>query len=119
MNLSLQSDLPQEQEGDDFDVWVKVANWVSSVGDENGCETTVWCDYAVRDFAKVAYEGDYTVHYDGGWGIAGSESVMNPTYLQLWQIADRLIRQSGDLHHVFVEYFFIKGDGILELSTGS
>lgn len=99
--------------------WTSIADWVNDIGQENGCTTTIWSMYEIRDFGAVAYEGDYTVHYDGGWGIAGSESVMNPTYLQLWQIADRLIRQSGDLHHIFIEDFNLWGDGILELSTGS
>lgn len=99
--------------------WTSIADWVNDIGEENGCQTTCWSMYEIHDFGAVAHEGEWTVKYDGGWGIAGEEKVTNPTYLQLWQIADRLIRLSGDLHHIFVEDFSIEDNNVLDLSTGS
>lgn len=41
------------------------------------------------------------------------------TYLELWQIADRLMKASGDSHHVFIEGFAPRGENVFELVTGS
>jgi len=43
----------------------------------------------------------------------------NPTWLDMWSAADKVIRQSQDTHHVFVEGFELNNAGVYELYTGS
>lgn len=42
----------------------------------------------------------------------------DPSWLDMWKAADTLIRQSGDMHHIFVENFVLDGD-TYQLKTGS
>ncbi len=96
----------------------QLADWINDVGRAYGCRKSVWCNYSVRDFSKVAFKGKFTIKYDLCWGEPQQATVTNPTYLKLWQIADRLIRLSGDSHHVFVESFVRRGN-VITLWTGS
>jgi hypothetical protein len=64
---------------------------------------------------KITYES---------WGPAQEivfKTPKNMTWLQLWQEADKLIAQSGDSHHCFVEAFSEdkKNPGHYRLVTGS
>lgn len=96
----------------------QLADWIGQVGSQNGCKKSVWCDYSIRDFSKVAYKGKFIIKYDVSWGEPVQATVTNPTYLKLWQVADRLIRLSGDSHHVFIETFARRGN-VIKLWTGS
>lgn len=42
-----------------------------------------------------------------------------PTWLDLWRLADQAIRESGDESHTFIEYFDYLHRGVYELITGS
>lgn len=71
-------------------------------------------------------DGKVVLEYDGGWGESGvSKVVTNPTYLDMYALADELIRSSGDGHHIFAEGFIyertanIKGVKYYQLATGS
>ena len=41
------------------------------------------------------------------------------SWLEVWNVCDKLIMQSGDLHHVFIEDLVDNGNGKFELVTGS
>lgn len=46
------------------------------------------------------------LHYtaNSGWGLTGSiELPKNPTYFDVWSAANTLVKDSGDVHHVFLE----------------
>lgn len=81
---------------------------------------TIWSMYEIRDFTKIAYKGTFTLHRDTDeyWGKSTSCTLTNPTYLQLWAAADKLIRKSGDHHHVYIEGFKRRGDK-LTICVGS
>lgn len=66
------------------------------------------------------YQDATTVRYDLHWGGAGTcyATILGPSYLDLWVAADKVIRESGDEHHVFVEAFTPDGDELI-LSVGS
>lgn len=42
----------------------------------------------------------------------------NTTWLDMWRLADKLIKDSGDLHHTFIEDFVVNEDEVT-LLTGS
>lgn len=42
----------------------------------------------------------------------------NTTWLDMWCLADKLIKDSGDLHHTFIEDFEVEGN-VTTLITGS
>jgi len=85
--------------------------------------TTAWSLFDKPNLDEVAHEGTYEVAYHGGWGSTPTPiTVTNPTYLDLWAAADKLIVESEDTHHTFIEAFDkIKNEGtnILLLHTGS
>jgi hypothetical protein len=72
---------------------------------------------------QVDYPLAIEMQYSGHWGEAGMVWLPIPTAatrMQLWWIADALIRLSGDAHHIFIEGFGVTEDGrILTLLTGS
>lgn len=82
--------------------------------DEHGFKS-IWSISEVADMNAI-FGYVEAVEYEGNTEIVGTEV----TWLQLWAIADRLIKQSGDFHHIFVENFHKKnGDIVHKLVTGS
>jgi hypothetical protein len=79
-------------------------DYYDSIRDSLGFES-YWRVPGIADFNICAYRGEWTLHYDGGCGRAGSRILLSPTWYELWQAADLLIRQSGDLHHLMIEDF--------------
>lgn len=69
---------------------------------------------------KFDNNGHKVLHYTRHWGeepvSMNIEHVEN--YIQLWQVCDKLIKQSKDSHHVFIENV-VDIDGELQLITGS
>jgi hypothetical protein len=59
-----------------------------------------------RAFTHMSYEGELL--------NIGSTN----TYRELWQTADKIIKLSGDSHHIFIEGF-TENDSTIELITGS
>lgn len=86
-------------------------------------ESSVWSVFEVVDNMKdVAYKHKApTLVYSDHWGNKEVSCKLppNPTWKQLAKAADKLIKQSRDEHHVYVEDFFETKKGVLELSTGS
>lgn len=105
-----------EYEGKDY--CSKLIDFYSSVSDHIDDVSTMWSVFEVRDFTAIAFKGKYELYYDGGWGKEQSCDVENPTWLQIWQAANKLIKQSGDGHHIFIEQV-IWGPKRLTIETGS
>lgn len=87
---------------------------LEKIQDEHGFES-VWSVPKIDDMNAIFgyVEG---VEYLGNTEIIGKEV----TWLELWATADRLIKQSGDFHHIFIENFHKKtGDIVHRLVTDS
>jgi hypothetical protein len=57
--------------------------------------------------------------HDGFWGMGEdyvSEPITNPTWLELAVLADKMIRTTGDYHHIFFEN--VRGAGSYRLEEG-
>jgi hypothetical protein len=72
---------------------------------------------------EVAVEGSGLALHHPRCGADFTPSVAlpaNPTFRQLAHAADKLIEQSDDLHHCFIEGFhYDPATGVIELSCGS
>ncbi|WP_018234332.1 hypothetical protein [Thioalkalivibrio thiocyanodenitrificans] len=91
------------------------------ISDQLGIKRAIWSmEHKLLHQKEPAFKGLLEVIYDGHWGEAGAvfEAVADPTWRDLFQVADRLISKSGDDHHVFIEAFLRRGDK-LKLCTGS
>lgn len=87
---------------------------LDKIQEEHGFQS-IWSMSEVSDMNAV-FGYVEAVEYEGNTEVVGTEV----TWLQLWAIADRLIKQSGDFHHIFVENFHKKtGDIVHTLVTGS
>ena len=83
----------------------------------------VWSIGDVVDFTEVAFTDTIeTIYYKHHWGPNGMVSVevnkAGLTWLDLYRIADSLIKASGDEHHTFIESFVREGNDLC-LYTGS
>ena len=72
---------------------------------------------------QPAINGTVTISYPSTnhWGEnSPSYEVTDPTYMKLWEICDKLITESGDEHHIFIEdVSYNKVSNEWELITGS
>jgi len=81
---------------------------------------SVWSIYEVFSFQASSGFGN---------GILKYENVKVPmredtntgciTWMDMWKFAEQAIRESEDSHHMFIEAFKDRGDGVIELVTGS
>lgn len=94
-------------------------------GRKIGIKHSVWSvrditsDYILRRNIPMRFRKNklvYRVH----WGQDPVEADMTGvvSWADLWLLADRLVGESGDRHHSFIEVFKVKGDN-LEMETGS
>ena len=89
-------------------------NHYRDVQAENGFES-IWSIYNISDLTLPhCYGEDMSVHYNGC--VA---KVEGPTWIDLWRAADKVIAESGDSDHMFIEMFLRDQDTVLILSTGS
>lgn len=89
----------------------------NSVAKENAIKTSIWSDFDVDDFTQIPFAATGMIYL--GNHIPVQE---NSTWLDLWKAAEKLIRLSGDRHHIFIESITLQrfnGVDILVLSTGS
>lgn len=78
---------------------------------------TIWSIYdtPVHGFlAEHPYPSDAFVCYQGG-----HVPVFGSTWADIYRAADWAIRNSGDMHHIFIEAFELKNGNELHLVTGS
>ena len=102
----------QDKEEANFD---KAYKHCSKIQDENKF-SSVWSIYENTDFeAKFSKKKVQSITYEG------VETTPNKvlTWLEMWKEADKLIKLSGDDHHIFIENFNEVKPGHYELSTGS
>lgn len=85
-----------------------------SVARENGF-VSVWSIYDIDDLSLPhCYGEDINVQYNNCMA-----KVEGHTWIDLWRAADKVIRESGDDHHIFIECFLRDQTTVLKLSTGS
>lgn len=81
---------------------------------------TAWSMYEVEDLnTESTFPEAKSVTYKSHWG--GHTPVVpltGTTWLHLFIAADAAIRQSGDMHHIYIEAFTQEGDTLI-LHTGS
>jgi hypothetical protein len=54
------------------------------------------------------------------WGATQTRDIKGkPTWLEIWKIADEMMRDSGDGHHIFIEGFEDLGKGKFRMYAGS
>lgn len=80
----------------------------------------VWSMYEIDDLNQPHPFSNVThVEYRGHWGPKPvRRQIIGNTWAALYVAANACIRDSGDVHHVFIENF-TKEDSTLLLSTGS
>lgn len=87
------------------------------------CPNSVWSIFeAVDRLNEVALEAtELTLTYTVHWGPDAVQIKLpdNPTWWDLAQAADRLVKQSQDQHHVFVEGFIRTSNNTIDMYTGS
>jgi hypothetical protein len=76
---------------------------------------SVWSIYEISNFDRPSTMQGKVLKYEGNQ----FELPENHTWFDLYAAADHLINISGDGHHMFIEDFYVKGDGVLSLCTGS
>lgn len=99
----------------------KLHDHYRKVGEEFNAETT-WSMYEVEDLREEhAYPGVGKLLHKNHWGKNPVVvDIEGNTWLSLFKAADKAIRESGDLHHCFIEGFgFDPEEGLLVLHTGS
>lgn len=89
---------------------------------------TIWSIYEVEDLeAQHPFAGATQVAYVDHWGDEPvfveikTEGAGHGTWIDLWRAADQAIRESEDLHHIYIEQFRPnpKNPQQLLLTTGS
>lgn len=77
--------------------------------------TTIWSNYDILNmYDPHPYTSCMWMSYQGDVALIGETK----NWVDLWQKAEMLVKQSGDLHHIFIESFEVKGDSLV-LHTGS
>lgn len=107
------------QESQDFDGKL---NHYTEVRKSHGF-ITEWSMFDVEDLTEQHPWPDarQLIYKANGETKPHTEMIPGGNWVGLWHAADRAIRESGDLHHIFIEGFVpVKGDErVLELHTGS
>jgi hypothetical protein len=89
-------------------------NWAT----ENKIKRAVWSCYDLDEIYpkmdELAFKGTWKIEHYGLY----SKHVIDPTWGDLYKLADKLIVKSGNRDHVFIERFTRKGE-ILEMFVGS
>jgi len=83
--------------------------------------TAIWSMYEVDNLHEPhPYGANLEIVYSDHWGdgATGSYAIEGDTWGDVYRAADQAIRESGDLHHVFIEGFRVV-DNKLCLVTGS
>lgn len=94
-----------------MDEFRRKSDQLRDLAEEIDVRHTVWSIHEVADHMdNVAFHGTYTVQLstDPFWSATPghyTEEVTDPTWTNLWQVADRLVKQGGDFHHIYIEVF--------------
>lgn len=91
---------------------------------DNGL-SSIWSIYELPEHGFLSdhpYTAAQSVCYRDHWGDqAVYETILGPTWADLYRAADRCIQRSGDQHHIFIESFQPVADQPhqIRLTTGS
>ena len=81
---------------------------------------SVWSIYEVFSFQASSGFGNGILKYENvKVPMREDTSLGCITWMDMWKFAEQAIRESGDDHHMFIEKFYDRGDGVIELITGS
>ena len=81
---------------------------------------SVWSIYDVVSFQASSGFGNGILKYENvKVPMREDTSLGCITWMDMWKFAEQAIRESGDDHHMFIEMFYDRGDGVIELITGS
>jgi hypothetical protein len=81
---------------------------------------SVWSIYEVVSFQASSGFGNGILKYDNVKVSMREDTNLGCiTWMDMWKFAEQAIRESGDDHHMFIERFYDRGDGVIELITGS
>ena len=107
-----------EQENKDWETNQKALDEISSANKLRSVWSVTEIDHTkMQDTAPEMTEISYE-----SWGptqVHKFDKPTTPTWLELWQIGDKLIKQSGDDHHIFIESFKEVAPGKFKMWTGS
>jgi hypothetical protein len=117
--LILANPIREENGGIEFE---QMADFTDGVSKILGIENSVWSNDDCTDFTAIPFPDARILEYDGGWGKACEKrftQTTGPTWAQIWKAADELIKESDDLHHIYIESVELNKDGHIEFSCGS
>ena len=114
-----------ESDGENLE-WNKRDDYYREIRKEKNFHT-IWSIYEVKNMNLPAFNGECLVYFMGRFNLKFSKqevekvSVKNPTWLDLWTIADSLIRKSESEHRtdLYIEEFEHDEDGDLNIIYGS
>lgn len=94
-------------------------NYFDALRTKHGLRS-IWSEYDIGPggIEQVAYPGNWTLLYDASHPAERGIVLQDPTWLDLWKASEKLIAESGDWHHMFIEGF-VRRDQVLVLSLGS
>lgn len=96
----------------------------SQIRDDNDF-LSIWSMYEVGLDANAVVREDLRWALEGGATLIYQDEKMllsmtaRPTWLELWNLVDGIIRGSGDEHHLFIEALTVKEDNTIMVTTGS
>lgn len=85
--------------------------YLDKLGDEHGIKITSWSAEGADDpLQPHPFHGATTMYYKSHpfWGEPCgpfTTAISGDRWLDLWIAADKLVFQSGDHHHIFIEHF--------------
>lgn len=83
---------------------------------------SIWSIYEVDNIFQQSHVVGATKIKYSTWEGEPQEIDLDPshtyTWMELWILADKMMRETGDHHHAFIEKFDLK-DGVVELWCGS
>lgn len=98
---------------------------LSEIADANGLES-IWSvsEVPATDLDKVFTKEKKVIITYSSWGnpveyVLENKGDKQITWLEMWRVADKVIKMSGDDHHVFVEAFRKVAKGKYQLICGS
>lgn len=106
---------------EDERIFVNRGNYYEEFRRKNNLQTA-WRMFEVADLTKQhPYKGVGILLYKNHWGPDTiTVDIEGDTYADLYFAADKAIRASEDLHHMFIEGFeYNDEEGLLILQTGS
>lgn len=103
---------------DEFDAQY---DFYQKIAERNELTHSTWSIYEVTDFEAIPFPKATKLRHSEHWGegVIELDLPTNATWLDLWKAADRLIYESKDNAHIYIEVFFEVDESTLLLIAGS